>query len=134
MDGRDNEGSTDSAAVAAPELSIVVPLFNEAAGLEAFFARLDAVLDRGEAALGITTDRIHALRQCVSNCRCGGTVSLSGVYGGFPNHVNLGAAFQKGVTIRMGQCNVMNYMDKLMRDRGGQDRPFLRHHPQGRAR
>jgi len=46
MDGRDNQDSTDSAAVAAPELSIVVPLFNEAAGLEAFFARLDPVLDR----------------------------------------------------------------------------------------
>jgi threonine dehydrogenase-like Zn-dependent dehydrogenase len=47
--------------------------------------------------------------------RAGGTVSLSGVYGGFLNMVPLGAAFQKGVTIRMGQCNVMNYIDKLMR-------------------
>ena len=27
----------------------------------------------------------------------------------------LGAAFQKGVTIRMGQCNVLNYIDDLMR-------------------
>jgi threonine dehydrogenase-like Zn-dependent dehydrogenase len=88
----------------------------DAVGMEAHGSgAFDAVMDRGEAALGITTDRIHAMRQCISNCRCGGTVSLSGVYGGFPNHVNLGAAFQKGLTIRMGQCNVLNYMEKLLR-------------------
>jgi hypothetical protein len=88
----------------------------DAVGMEAHGSgSFDAVLDRGEAALGIATDRIHALRACISNCRCGGTVSLSGVYGGFLNHLNLGAAFQKGLTIRMGQCNVMNYMDELMR-------------------
>lgn len=87
----------------------------DAVGMEAHGSgAFDAVLDRGEAALGIATDRIHALRQCISNCRCGGTVSLSGVYGGFPNHVNLGAAFQKGLTIRMGQCNVLNYMENLL--------------------
>lgn len=88
----------------------------DAVGMEAHgWGSFDAVLDRGEAALGIATDRIHALRQCITNCRCGGTVSLSGVYGGFPNHVNLGAAFQKGLTIRMGQCNVLNYMEELLR-------------------
>jgi threonine dehydrogenase-like Zn-dependent dehydrogenase len=27
----------------------------------------------------------------------------------------MGAAFQKGLTIRMGQCNVPNYTDRLMR-------------------
>ena len=66
------------------------------------------------AAVGIGTDRIHALRDCLRNVRAGGTVSLSGVYGGFLNMVPLGAAFQKGVTIRMGQCNVLNYMDELL--------------------
>jgi threonine dehydrogenase-like Zn-dependent dehydrogenase len=48
-------------------------------------------------------------------CTGGGTVSLSGVYGGFLNMVPLGAAFQKGVTIRMGQCNVLNYIHTLMK-------------------
>src|SRR6202012_4303361 len=74
----------------------------------------DAVADRALAGVGIGTDRIHALRDCLRNVRAGGTVSLSGVYGGFLNMLPLGAAFQKGVTIRMGQCNVLNYMDKLM--------------------
>src|SRR4051812_10440786 len=42
MDGRDD---MNAAATAAPELSIVVPIFNEAANIEAFFARLEPVLD-----------------------------------------------------------------------------------------
>jgi len=100
----------------------------DAVGMEAHGAgSFDAVLDRGEAALGLTTDRIHVLRQCISNCRCGGTVSLSGVYGGFLNHVNIGAAFQKGLTLRMGQCNVLNYMEKLLRmiEEGSFDPSFV---------
>jgi threonine dehydrogenase-like Zn-dependent dehydrogenase len=88
----------------------------DAVGMEAHgTGEFDAVVDRIEAGLGLTTDRIHVLRQCLTNCRAGGTVSLSGVYGGFLNHVNFGAAFQKGLTIRMGQCNVLNYMPKLMK-------------------
>jgi threonine dehydrogenase-like Zn-dependent dehydrogenase len=75
----------------------------------------EAAVDRAMALGGLGTDRIQALRECLRNVRAGGTVSLSGVYGGFLNMVPLGAAFQKGVTLRMGQCNVLNYMDKLMR-------------------
>jgi threonine dehydrogenase-like Zn-dependent dehydrogenase len=106
----------------------------DAVGMEAHgTGSMDAVLDRGEAALGIGTDRIHALRQCISNCRCGGTVSLAGVYGGFLNHLNLGAAFQKGLTLRMGQCNVMNYIEKLMRmvEEGKVDPSFVITHRVG---
>jgi threonine dehydrogenase-like Zn-dependent dehydrogenase len=87
----------------------------DAVGMEAHGAgSFDAVVDRGLAAAGLGTDRISALRQCLRNVRAGGTVSVSGVYGGFLNMVPFGAAFQKGVTIRMGQCNVLNYMDTLM--------------------
>lgn len=88
----------------------------DAVGMEAHGGgSTDAMADRALAAVGIGTDRIHALRDCLINVRSGGTVSLSGVYGGFLNMVPLGGAFQKGVTIRMGQCNVSNYMEKLMR-------------------
>jgi threonine dehydrogenase-like Zn-dependent dehydrogenase len=87
----------------------------DAVGMEAHGSgSWDAVADRTLAAAGLGTDRIHAFRDCLKNVRAGGTVSLSGVYGGFLNLVPLGAAFQKGVTIRMGQCNVLNYIDKLM--------------------
>jgi threonine dehydrogenase-like Zn-dependent dehydrogenase len=88
----------------------------DAVGMEAHGGgSWDAVADRALAATGLGTDRIHALRDCLRNVRAGGTVSISGVYGGFLNMVPLGGAFQKGVTIRMGQCNVLNYMDILMR-------------------
>jgi threonine dehydrogenase-like Zn-dependent dehydrogenase len=87
----------------------------DAVGMEAHgTGSWDAVADRALALTGAGTDRIHALRECLMNVRPGGTVSLAGVYGGFPNGVPLGAAFQKGVTIIMGQCNVMNYMDALL--------------------
>jgi threonine dehydrogenase-like Zn-dependent dehydrogenase len=56
----------------------------DAVGMEAHSGgSFDARLDSVEAALGIATDRIHALRQCLTSCRAGGTVSVSGVYGGF---------------------------------------------------
>jgi threonine dehydrogenase-like Zn-dependent dehydrogenase len=87
----------------------------DAVGMEAHgVGTWDAVADRGLALTGIGTDRIHALRECMRNVRAGGTISVSGVYGGFLNMVPFGAAFQKGVTIRTGQCNVLNYIDKLM--------------------
>lgn len=87
----------------------------DAVGMEAHGAgSFDAVVDRGLAAAGLGTDRIAALRQALRNVRAGGTVSISGVYGGFLNMVPFGAAFQKGITIRMGQCHVSNYMDRLM--------------------
>ena len=88
----------------------------DAVGMEAHGAgSWDAVADRALALTGLGTDRIHALRECLRNVRAGGTVSISGVYAGFLNMLPLGAAVQKGVTIKMGQCNVLNYMDKLMR-------------------
>jgi len=88
----------------------------DAVGMEAHgHGSWDAVADSALAATGLGTDRIHALRECLRNVRAGGTVSISGVYGGFLNMVPLGGAFQKGVTIRMGQCNVLNYIDILMK-------------------
>lgn len=88
----------------------------DAVGMEAHgTGSWDAIADRALAATGLGTDRIHVLRECMQNVRAGGTISVSGVYGGFVNMVPFGAAFQKGVTIRMGQCNVPTYSEKLMR-------------------
>jgi threonine dehydrogenase-like Zn-dependent dehydrogenase len=87
----------------------------DAVGMEAHgTGTWDAVADRALALTGLGTDRIHVLRQCLRNVRAGGTVSISGVYGGFVNMLPLGAAFQKGVTIKMGQCNVPNYTERLL--------------------
>lgn len=88
----------------------------DAVGMEAHgHGSWDAVADRALAMTGLGTDRIHALRDALRNVRAGGTVSVSGVYGGFLNMVPFGAVVQKGIAIRAGQCNVLNYMDKLMR-------------------
>jgi threonine dehydrogenase-like Zn-dependent dehydrogenase len=54
------------------------------------------------------------LREAIQACRKGGTVSIPGVYGGFVDKVPLGAAFAKGLTIRMGQTHVHRYMRPLL--------------------
>jgi threonine dehydrogenase-like Zn-dependent dehydrogenase len=88
----------------------------EAVGMEAHgTGSWDAFADRALTATGLGTDRIHALRECIRNCRAGGTVSVSGVFGGYLNGFPFGAAVQKGLTIRAGQCNVLNYMETLIR-------------------
>jgi threonine dehydrogenase-like Zn-dependent dehydrogenase len=47
-------------------------------------------------------------------CRKGGTVSIPGVYGGFLDKFPLGAAFAKGLTLKMGQTHVHKYMPHLL--------------------
>src|SRR5205814_4546011 len=75
----------------------------DAVGLEAHGATLDAYIDRMKAAAFLATDRPSALRQAIHTCRKGGIVSIPGVYGGFLDKIPFGAAFQKGLTFRMGQ-------------------------------
>ncbi|MDP9035659.1 MAG: glutathione-dependent formaldehyde dehydrogenase [Myxococcota bacterium] len=50
---------------------------------------------------------IEATRRC-------GHVVLIGVYGPPYNVVNIGTAMNKGLTLRMGQCNVKRYMPHLL--------------------
>ena len=64
--------------------------------------------------MGLTTDRITAVRQAIQSCRKGGTVSLPGVYGGLPDKFPLGAAFSKGLTMKMGQTHVHKYLKPLL--------------------
>ncbi|HEY0004646.1 MAG TPA: zinc-dependent alcohol dehydrogenase [Pyrinomonadaceae bacterium] len=86
----------------------------DAVGLEAHGTSLDALYDRAKAAMYMATDRPHALRQAIYTCRKGGTVSIPGVYGGFLDKVPLGAAFNKGLTLKMGQTHVQKYLPKLL--------------------
>jgi threonine dehydrogenase-like Zn-dependent dehydrogenase len=87
----------------------------EAVGLEAHGSTLDAYYDRLKAAAYLATDRPTALRQAIHACRKGGTVSIPGVYGGFLDKIPIGAAFAKGLTLKMGQTHVMRYMQPLLR-------------------
>jgi threonine dehydrogenase-like Zn-dependent dehydrogenase len=87
----------------------------DAVGLEAHGAgSLGARYDRVKTRAWLATDRLQALRQAIVACRPGGTVSIPGVYGGYLDKVPLGAAFAKGLTLRMGQTHVHRYMRPLM--------------------
>ena len=96
----------------------------DAVGLEAHGANWDAWYDKVKTATMMATDRISALRQAIHACRKGGIVSIPGVYGGFLDKVPLGAAFNKGLTFRMGQTHVQRYMQPLLdRIAGGEIDP-----------
>jgi threonine dehydrogenase-like Zn-dependent dehydrogenase len=99
----------------------------DAVGLEAHGATLDAYIDKVKAAAFLATDRPNALRQAIHACRKGGTVSIPGVYGGFLDKVPIGAAFQKGLTMKMGQTHMMRYMKPLLDriERGEIDPSFV---------
>jgi len=86
----------------------------DAVGLEAHGTSFDYYYDKAKTAAFLATDRLSALRQAITCCRKGGTVSIPGVYGGFLDKVPLGAAFHKGLTMRMGQTHMMRYMAPLL--------------------
>jgi threonine dehydrogenase-like Zn-dependent dehydrogenase len=59
-------------------------------------------------------DRLSALHAAIDIVRRGGTVSLSGVYGGAASPMPLLQMFDKQITLRMGQANVKRWIDQLM--------------------
>jgi len=86
----------------------------DAVGMEAHGTGLDALYDKAKQAVRLESDRPTALRQVILACRKGGTVSIPGVYGGFVDKVPLGAAFNKGLTLKMGQTHVHRYLQPLL--------------------
>jgi threonine dehydrogenase-like Zn-dependent dehydrogenase len=86
----------------------------DAVGLEAHSSELQGVYDRIKTALMMETDRPAVLRQAIQALRKGGTLSIPGVYGGLLDKVPFGAAFGKGITMKMGQTNMHNYMKPLL--------------------
>ena len=86
----------------------------DAVGMEAHGTSIDALYDRTKMAMFLATDRLHVLRQAIQTCRKGGTVSIPGVYGGLLDKVPMGAAFAKGLTLKMGQTHVHKYLRPLL--------------------
>jgi threonine dehydrogenase-like Zn-dependent dehydrogenase len=86
----------------------------DAVGLEAHSTQLQGLYDVVETALMLETDRPSVLRQAIQAVRKGGTVSIPGVYGGLLDKVPFGAAFGKGITMKMGQTNMHTYMKPLV--------------------
>ncbi len=59
-------------------------------------------------------DRLDALHTAFRAVRRGGTVSISGVYGGKLDPLPMMEMFDKGIQVRMGQCNVRRWTDDLI--------------------
>jgi threonine dehydrogenase-like Zn-dependent dehydrogenase len=59
-------------------------------------------------------DRMTVLHNAIDTVRRGGTLSISGVYGGQLDPIPLMQLFDKGVQIRMGQAHVKRWVDDIM--------------------
>ena len=86
----------------------------DAVGMEAHGHTIGAIYDKLKVATMQGTDRLNVLRQAIQACRKGGTVSIPGVYGGMLDKVPFGAAFAKGLTLKMGQTHMHKYLRPLL--------------------
>ncbi|MEE1813936.1 alcohol dehydrogenase catalytic domain-containing protein [Streptomyces sp. SP18ES09] len=96
----------------------------DAVGMEAHGGRAAATAqmltgllpDTSAAALMKKTgvDRLAALRLAIDLVRRGGTISLSGVYGGAADPLPLLTMFDKQIQLRMGQADVRRWVEDLM--------------------
>ena len=62
----------------------------------------------------VGVDRLTALHQAIRSVRRGGTVSVSGVYGGAVDPMPMMEMFDRQLTLRMGQCNVKRWIGELL--------------------
>jgi threonine dehydrogenase-like Zn-dependent dehydrogenase len=96
----------------------------DAVGLEAHGSTtakmMQAVAGRlpGKVAEKLTTtmgvDRMAALYQAIDIVRRGGTISLSGVYGGAADPLPMLTMFDKQIQLRMGQANVKRWIPEIL--------------------
>jgi threonine dehydrogenase-like Zn-dependent dehydrogenase len=59
-------------------------------------------------------DRLNALYSAIDIVRRGGTISLSGVYGGAADPMPMITLFDKQVQLRMGQANIKKWIPEIM--------------------
>jgi threonine dehydrogenase-like Zn-dependent dehydrogenase len=59
-------------------------------------------------------DHMEVLNQAIDTVRRGGTLSISGVYGGQIDPIPMMQLFDKGVQIRMGQAHVKRWIDDIL--------------------
>jgi threonine dehydrogenase-like Zn-dependent dehydrogenase len=59
-------------------------------------------------------DRMNALYLAIDIVRRGGTISISGVYGGESDPLPMFTLFDKQIQLRMGQANVKRWVDDIM--------------------
>ncbi|MEJ7629947.1 MAG: zinc-dependent alcohol dehydrogenase [Nocardioidaceae bacterium] len=62
----------------------------------------------------VGTDRLNALYSAIDIVRRGGTISLSGVYGGASDPLPMLTMFDKQIQLRMGQANVKRWVGDIL--------------------
>jgi threonine dehydrogenase-like Zn-dependent dehydrogenase len=72
----------------------------------------DAIMEKVMTVAGV--DRMAALNTALEAVRRGGTVSLSGVYGGATDPMPLMRMFDKQIQLRMGQANVWKWVPDIL--------------------
>jgi threonine dehydrogenase-like Zn-dependent dehydrogenase len=72
----------------------------------------DAVAERLMKVGGL--DRMAAIYSAVDLVRRGGTISLSGLYGGTADPMDMLTLFDKQIQLRMGQANVKRWVDDIL--------------------
>jgi threonine dehydrogenase-like Zn-dependent dehydrogenase len=72
----------------------------------------DAIMEKVMLVAGV--DRLAAVNTAVEAVRRGGTISLSGVYGGGTDPLPLSRMFDKQIQLRMGQANVWRWVPDIL--------------------
>ncbi|MFD4611506.1 MULTISPECIES: zinc-dependent alcohol dehydrogenase [unclassified Streptomyces] len=96
----------------------------DAVGTEAHGSAAARLIQQAEAVLPhalsgplaerFSVDRLAALHTAIELVRRGGTLSLSGVYGGTADPMPMLTLFDKQIQMRMGQANVRRWTDEIM--------------------
>jgi threonine dehydrogenase-like Zn-dependent dehydrogenase len=105
-DGRGADSVIDAVGMEAHGAP-VAKLLQDAAGLLPDAAAQPLIEKAG-------IDRLSALYACIDAVRRGGTVSISGVYGGALDPMPMMQLFDKQVQLRMGQANVRRWTDDIL--------------------
>ncbi|MFD3918517.1 zinc-dependent alcohol dehydrogenase [Streptomyces sp. NPDC058595] len=72
----------------------------------------DAIGERLMETMGV--DRLSAFQAAIDMVRRGGTISVSGVYGGAADPLPMLTMFDKQIQLRMGQANVKHWVDDIL--------------------
>jgi threonine dehydrogenase-like Zn-dependent dehydrogenase len=99
----------------------------DAVGMEAHGGGAASIAELAQKATGLlpdalaakatekaAVDRLSALLACIDSVRRGGTVSISGVYGGQLDPLPMMQIFDKGLQLRMGQAHVRQWTDAIL--------------------
>ncbi len=86
----------------------------DAVGAEGHTHGVSYLRDRAMQMMRIQNDRPIALREAITSCGNGGTVSVIGVYAGLIDKFPMNSIMNRSLTVRAGQCHVHRYVKPLL--------------------